>query len=119
MKKLVLALVACLGLAGCAAEGTAYAQAPVYSGTVRVCDSWGCRYVSSNYYYDNAGYLFYYDTGLGVYMSPGYGYWHGGHFFHGYHPGYYGHYYGGAGYHGSYHGGGGSFHGGGGHGGHH
>lgn len=113
MKKLVLALVACLGLAGCVVEDTAYAQTAVQ--TVEVCDNYGCHLVNVQYY---NGYPFYYNGVYGTWISPGYGYYHGGIFYHGYYPGYRGYYHGG--FHGGYHGGGG-FHGGfhgGGHGGH-
>jgi len=109
MKKLILALVACFSLAGCVVEeDTAYARV----GTVEVCDNYGCHVVNVQYY---GGYPFYYNAAYGVWISPGYGYYHGGSFYHGGYPGYHG-YYGHGGYRGGgYHGGGG-FHGG--HGGH-
>lgn len=122
MKNFFLALVACIGLLGCVVE-PAYAD-PVIAyrtGTVEFCDDYGCRYVTSPYYYDSVGALFYWDTGFGCWIGP-HGYWRGGVFYRGFVPGYHGFYHGGY-YHG-FHGGGGwheggGFHGGGGHGGHH
>ncbi|HEY5267932.1 MAG TPA: hypothetical protein VII94_02265 [Candidatus Saccharimonadales bacterium] len=113
MKKLVLALVACLGLAGCAIEESTYAQVQVQ--TMEVCDNYGCHLVAVQYY---GGYPYYYNAAYGVWISPGYGYFYGSRFYRGYHPGYHNYYHGGfrGGSRGNFHGGG--FHGHGGHGGH-
>jgi hypothetical protein len=110
MKKILLALLVCFGLTGCVSEDVAYAQGPVVQ-TVEVCDNYGCHLVNVQYY---NGYPFYYNAAYGVWISPGYGYYHGGIFYRGGYPGYHGGFRGG--FHGGYHGGGG-FHGGG-HGGH-
>ncbi len=102
VKKLILALLVCLGLTGCV-EDAVYAQGPVYR-TVEVCDNYGCHFVQVRYY---NGYPFYYNAAYGIWVSPGYGYYHGGVFYRGgyrgYH-GYYGHggYRGGGGYHGGH-----------------
>ena len=104
MKKLILALLVCFGLTGCVVEDTSYAQGPVVQ-TVEVCDNYGCHLVNVQYY---NGYPYYYNAAYGVWISPGYGYYYGGHFYRGGYPGYHGYYHG---YRGCYHGGGG-YHGG-------
>ena len=85
MKKLLLSLIICLGLTGCA-EGVVYAD-PIYSpGPVIAC-------------VNGFGVVYYRDArfGCGPVIIP-YGYWYGGvHYY-----GYPGHYYGGSG--GSFHG---------------
>lgn len=78
MKKLLLALVACLGLTGCI--GTAYAQ-PLTVGTVEVCNDSGCYLTQTPYYY--SGGLFYYYHPYYRYYMRGYGIYHGG-YYHGY-----------------------------------
>lgn len=94
MKKFLLALIACLGLSGCVVEGYDYPPGAYSNGTVEFCDDYGCRYVTGQYYYDSAGVLFYWDSHFGCWMGP-HGYWHGGVFYHGFHPGYHGWYHGG------------------------
>jgi hypothetical protein len=111
MKKILLALIACVSLIGCAVEEPAYAQVQVQ--TMEVCDNYGCHIVEVQYY---GGYPYYYNAAYGVWISPGYGYYHGGIFYHGYYPGYRGYYGHGGGFHGYSGGHGGHF--GGGHGGH-
>jgi len=113
MKKLVLALVACLGLAGCADEYVAPVAASPANCFV-VTDEFGEREVcNTQYYYTNGG-VIYWDSHFGVWVSP-WGYYHGGVWTHGYYPGWHS-YYGPGFYHarGYFHGGyrGGNFHGG-------
>jgi len=98
MKKFLLALVACIGLSGCVAEDRVYYAPPgVYeTGSVEFCDDYGCRWVNAPYYYDN-GDVIYWDAHFGIWVGPR-GYWHGGAFYHGWHPGYHSRY-----HHGWYH----------------
>lgn len=103
----------------------------IQTGCVVVSDDYGDREVCNTQYYYVNGSPIYWDTAFGIWVSP-WGYYRGGVWYRGYHPGwrnYYGHgyyhprgffhggYHGGfhGGFHGGYHGGGG-FHGG--HGGH-
>jgi hypothetical protein len=101
--KLIIALLVCLGVSGCAEE---YVVPPnvgvsrVANGTVQVCDDTNtCEEITSQYYYDGSNDLYYYDSGYWV--GPG-GYWYGNAYYRGYYPGYKGIY--GRGY-GVYHGG--------------
>lgn len=120
MKSLLLALVACVGLAGCVEEGY-YSDPPVAPayGAVEFCDDFGCRMINAPYYYVG-GDLVYWDAHFGVWIGP-HSYWREGRWYGGSVYGYHGYYHGGfyharggwgGGYHGGYHGGGG-FHGGG------
>lgn len=89
MKKLVLALVMCLGLAGCAEDSYYYAPPATYqSGYVEFCDDWGCRYVNAPYYMVD-GEVIYWDVHFGCWIGPR-GYWGGGVWHHGFWPGYHG-----------------------------
>jgi hypothetical protein len=83
MKKLILALAACLGLSGCV-ESVAYAQ-PVQVGTVEVCNAYGCYLVPQTNYYYSGGVFYYYHPSYGY--VRGYGLYHGG-YYHGYRGGY-------------------------------
>lgn len=84
MKYYLLALVTCLVLMsmGCA-EGAYYSAPPgVYShGEVEFCDDFGCRMISSNYYYVD-GAVVYWDPHFGCWIGPhgwyGRGSWHSG-----------------------------------------
>src|SRR5271166_1798942 len=107
MKALLLALVACLCLSGCAVEGDVYypPTGDYQYGCVNLMTDDGEQEVCSQYYYAG-GQAYYWDYGLGVWVGPG-GYWRGGSFYRG---GWY-HGWGHWGYHGGYHGGG-SFRGG-------
>jgi hypothetical protein len=128
MKKILLALVACVGLTfsatGCA-EGVYYGDPSVSPtiGVVEFCDDYGCRTVNAPYYYVG-GDVVYWDAHFGVWVGP-HSYWREGRWYGGSVYGYHGYYHRGA-YHGFYGGGGawrpnggvyhGGFHGGGGHG---
>ena|ERR1700722_11310766 len=88
--KTILALVACLGLVGCTEE--AYVVPPnvgadhVSVGVVNVCDDTNtCTDINSQYYYDAAGDLYYYNNGY--WIGSG-GYWYGRNYYHGFYPGY-------------------------------
>jgi len=91
MKKLLLAVVLCLGLTGCA-EGYYYYDPPgVYQvGTVEFCDDWGCRMVAAPYYYVG-GEVVYFDAHFGCWIGPN-GYWVSGRWYRGTYPGYHGWY---------------------------
>jgi len=149
MKKLVLALVACLGMTGCLvapAYGQEVAQPQVQYGCAVVSDQFGEREVCDTSYYVSDGSVVYWDPYFGIWAGngfynynggwyrgyyPGYAahygsYYHTHGYFQGYSHGYYGHSYGGGGHFshggGSFGHGGGHFggsHGGGGHGGGH
>lgn len=134
MKKLVLALVACLGMTGCLvapAYGQEVVQPQVQYGCTIVEDIYGEREVCNTNYYVSNGSVVYWDPYFGIWVGNGFYNYHGG-WYRGYYPGYsahYGSYYHTHGYfqgysHGYYHGNtghggsyghGGSFHGGGGH----
>jgi len=87
MKKILLALAACFSLSGCV-DDPPPVRSPVYNvGTIEYCDYYGCRYVTSSYYYDSSGVLFYWDVNLGCWIGPR-GYWRGGVFYSGFHPRY-------------------------------
>lgn len=87
MKKLLLGLCASIALStGCAvySDGPDYPVATT-SGPVEFCDDYGCRWVNAPYYYDGA--VVYWDAHFGCWIGP-HGYWHGGVWYHGFHPGY-------------------------------
>lgn len=93
MKILALALFAALNTFGC----LVYADPPPVSystGCTTYCDSYGCRPVCGQYYTTHTGDVVYWDTHFNAWIGP-HGYWRGGRWYHGYHPGYHGHYYGG------------------------
>ena len=96
--KWLLALVAAFSLSGCVlyAEPGYY---PAYTeGYVTVCDDYGCREVYGRYFYSD-GVPYYWDAHFGCWIGPR-GYWRGGVFYHGYHPGYHYYYHRGYYYHG-------------------
>lgn len=138
MNKLVLALVACLGMTGCLvapAYGQEVVQPQIQNGCAIVEDTYGEREVCNTNYYVYNGSVVYWDPYFGIWAGNGFYNYNGG-WYRGYYPGYYGRYgsyYHGQGYYhgyshgyyhgnggshgyggGSYHGGGGSYHGGGG-----
>lgn len=90
MKKLFFTLALCLGLTGCVEERVYSPPGMYVTGTVEFCDDYGCRWVTAPYYYDGDD-LIYWDAHFGVWIGP-YGYWHGGYWHRGWHPGYHGWY---------------------------
>jgi hypothetical protein len=125
MKKILIALMACVGLTfsaiGCAEEGY-YSDPPVSPtvGSVEYCDDMGCRYVNAPYYYVG-GEVVYWDAHFGCWIGPR-SYWRDGRWYRGSVSGFHGYYHSGAnrgfyggggawrpnggGYHGGFHGGG-------------
>lgn len=105
MKKFLLALAAALTLSGCVVYEEPYTAYRVTDGCATFCDDFGCREVCGSYYYTPEGYVVYWDAHFGCWIGP-HGYWRGGVFYRGYHPGYHGWYhrgwYHGGGYHGHY-----------------
>jgi hypothetical protein len=96
MKKLLFALVLCLGLipvTGCYADEGVYVEAPPATaqvGTVEFCDDYGCRMVTAPYYYYGDE-LVYWDAHFGCWIGP-HGYWMGGGWHAGWVGGYHGYY---------------------------
>jgi hypothetical protein len=99
MKKLLLALMAAVSLSGCVMYADSDAFYPAYTeGCTTVCDDYGCREVCGRYFY-SGGVAYYWDAHFGCWIGPR-GYYHGGVFYHGYHPGYHTYYHRGYYYHG-------------------
>lgn len=95
MKFLALVLAAgisILGSTGCYVY-TDPTPTSTETGYVNYCDTYGCREVYAPHYYTRTGDVVYWDTHFGVWITP-HGYWRGGRWNHGYHPGYHHHYYG-------------------------
>jgi hypothetical protein len=95
MKKLILALLAAVSMAGCVVYAEPDTATPVTysvgSGCTTYCDDYSCREVCGQYYRATDGSLVYWDSHFGIWVSPR-GYWKAGRWYRGYHPGYHEHY---------------------------